>query len=138
MASHDFRQIWLFGSYLLALSSIILTHIFSSFSLAEGTAIAAFIAGVAYWKLVKAVDRWLIAGALLGLGGLLLKGIFIAFGIGVSQHDMTTHEVTPGHPLLVHIHHLFFNVGFLCYSISAIWRIVIKLREKGIEEVESP
>jgi hypothetical protein len=46
----------------------------------------------------------------------LLKGVFMAPGIGSGHHDMETHVETPGHPLLVHIHHVFFNLGFLLFA----------------------
>ncbi len=118
-----------FGPYLLALASLFATHALRLFSLAEALAVAAFLAGIASWKLAQAADRWIAAGAVLGLGGLLLKALFMVFGIGADEHDMTNHEITPGHPLLAHIHHLFFNLGFLCYSISAIRHIVVRLRK---------
>ena len=119
-----------FGPYLLALASLFATHALRLFSLAEALAVAAFLAGIASWKLAQAADRWIAAGAVLGLGGLLLKALFMVFGIGADEHDMTTHEITPGHPLLVHIHHLFFNLGFFCYLVSAVQIAGITLREK--------
>lgn len=93
---------------------------------------AAFLTGIASWKFSKAVDHWIVAGALLGLAGLLLKALFIVTGIGADQHDMTTHEITPGNPLLIHIHHLFFNVGFVCYLISAAYAAVVAFRKKYV------
>lgn len=130
MGPQTFRKIWVVGSYLLALASIIATHVFRMFSLAEGLAVAAFLAGLAAWRLAQSTARWVVVGALLGLAGPLLKGLFIMLGIGADEHDMTTHEITPGNPLLVHIHHLFFNLGFFCYLISAAHTAVITLREK--------
>ena len=120
----------MFGSYLLALASIVATHVFRMFSLAEALAVVAFLTGLAAWRLAQSTDRWVVAGALLGLAGLILKGLFIVLGIGADEHDMTTHEITPGHPLLVHIHHVFFNLGFFCYLVSAVQIAVITLREK--------
>jgi hypothetical protein len=69
-----------------------------------------------------------VVGALLGLGGLILKGVFVLLGIGAESHDMTTHETVPGNPLLLHIHHLFFNVGFVFYFISIVSTIFKKIR----------
>jgi hypothetical protein len=117
------------GSYLLALASLISTHGFRMFSLAEVLAVAAFLTGIASWKLAREGNRWIVAGALLGLAGPVL------LGIGVDEHDMTTHETTTAHPLLVHIHHVFFNLGFVCYLVSAVQTTVIsllgRLRNRG-------
>ena len=137
MRPQTFKKIWVIGAYLLALASLIATHVFRTFSLAEGLAVAAFLAGIASWKLAQAADRWIVAGSLLGLAGLLLKGLFIVLGIGTDEHDMATHEITPGHPLLVHIHHLFFNLGFFCYLVSAARIAVITLREKLMSRGDS-
>ena len=137
MRLQPFKKIWVFGAYLLALASLIATHVFRMFSLAEGLAVAAFLLAIASWKLAHAADRWVVAGSLLGLAGLLLKGLFIVLGIGADEHDMTTHEITPGHPLLVHIHHLFFNLGFFCYLVSAVQIAGITLREKLMSRGDS-
>ncbi len=123
------------GSYLLALASLISTHVFRMFSLAEVLAVAAFLTGIASWKLAREGNRWIVAGALLGLAGPVLKGLLLLLGIGVDEHDMTTHETTTAHPLLVHIHHVFFNLGFVCYLVSAVQTTVIsllgRLRNRG-------
>lgn len=117
------NRLWSSTAYLLAIASIVTTRVFREFSLAEALAVGAFIAGLISWRVADAADRWIAAGSVLGLGGLALKGVFFLLGIGAETHDMSTHQVVPGHPLLVHIHHLFFNIGFLCYAIS-IFRIL--------------
>lgn len=108
-----------FGPLLMAVSSIIATRLFQQYTLAEGLAIAAFLCGLALWRSDRATDRLIVVGAFIGLGGLALKGVFVLLGIGAEHHDMTTHETVPGNPLLLHIHHLFFNIGFLFYLAAA-------------------
>lgn len=110
---------------LLAGASIVATQVFKAYSLAEGLAVTAFVCGLALWRLDRSTDRLIIIGAALGLGGLALKGIFVWQGIGAEHHDMSTHETIPGNPLLLHIHHLFFNIGFLFY-LAAVIRGVVK------------
>jgi hypothetical protein len=61
MRPQTFKKIWVFGAYLLALASLIATHVFRTFFLAEGLAVAAFLAGIASWKLAHAADRWITA-----------------------------------------------------------------------------
>lgn len=124
------KQTWVVGAYLLAAASVVATHVFHAFSVAEVLAVSAFIIGFASWWLAQNVDRWIVIGAVLGLLGLLLKGLFVVFGIGAEMHDMTTHQITPGNPLLVHIHHVFFNVGFLCYFASLVRSVFSLLRRK--------
>jgi hypothetical protein len=34
----------------------------------------------------------------------------------------------PGNPLLLHIHHLFFNIGFVFYFVSIIHTLFKKIR----------
>lgn len=111
--------------FLLAVSSIVATRILKQYFLAETLAVIAFICGFVLWRVDRSSDRLIVIGATLGIGGLALKGIFIWLGIGLETHDMTTHETVPGNPLLIHIHHLFFNIGFLFYFAAAI-RAVIK------------
>jgi hypothetical protein len=118
--------------YLLAVSSVVATRIFSQHALSEVLAVLAFLCGLALWRADRSTDRLIPIGAALGLGGLALKGIFVWLGIGAEGHDMTTHETTPGNPLLLHIHHLFFNIGFLFY-IAAVIRAGIKTI-KGIAQ----
>lgn len=121
-------RVMTFGPYLLAAASIVATRALKQYSLAEGLAIAAFLGGLALWRLDRSTDRLMIIGACLGLGGLLLKGVFVWLGIGAEHHDMTTHETVPGNPVLVHIHHLFFNVGFLFYLAAAIRTAVTTIK----------
>jgi len=108
------------GAFALAVSSIIATRVFKQFSIAEVLAVAAFACGLASWLADRSTDRLITSGAALGLGGLCLKGIFVLLGIGAEQHDMETHQTTASNPLLIHIHHLFFNIGFLLYFAAAI------------------
>ncbi|MDH5276628.1 MAG: hypothetical protein OEW88_09405 [Gammaproteobacteria bacterium] len=115
--------------YGLALSSILVTRIFRAFTLAEVLAVAAFLGGLLLvWRhrgqqpgvRLALPERLIATGSLVGLAGLPLKLLFIVLGIGAPGHDMAGHESTPGSPLLLHIHHLFFNLGFLMLLISAI------------------
>ena len=55
----------------------------------------------------------------------------MAFGIGAAGHDMETMAETPGNPLLLHIHHLFFNIGYLLFLISLIVLIVATLKSRN-------
>lgn len=106
--------------YLLAISSVVATRGFGEHTLSEGLAVVAFLSGLALWRADRSTDRLIPIGAALGIGGLALKGIFVWLGVGTEFHDTTTHETTPGNPLLLHIHHLFFNVGFLFFIGAAI------------------
>lgn len=119
---------WLYGAYFLAASSVVATRGFKLYTLSEALAIAAFLCGIALWRIHRSADRLIFVGALLGLGGLILKGVFVLLGIGAESHDMTTHETVPGNPLLLHIHHLFFNVGFVFYFISIVSTVFKKIR----------
>lgn len=119
---------WTYGAYFLAASSIVATRVFRLYTLSETLAIAAFLCGLALWRIHRSADRLIFVGALLGLGGLILKGVFVLLGIGAESHDMTTHETVPGNPLLLHIHHLFFNVGFVFYFISIVSTVFKKIR----------
>ncbi len=114
----------------MAVSSIIATRVFKQFSVAEVLAVAAFVCGLASWLADRSTDRLIASGATLGLSGLFLKGIFVLLGIGAEQHDMASHQTTPGNPLFIHIHHLFFNIGFLLYFVAAI-RIAIRRFSTG-------
>ncbi|MDA0892464.1 MAG: hypothetical protein O3C15_09130 [Proteobacteria bacterium] len=106
--------------YLLAISSVVATRGFGEHTLSEGLAVVAFLSGLALWRADRSTDRLIPIGAALGIGGLALKGIFVWLGVGTEFHDTTTHETTPGNPLLLHIHHLFFNIGFLFFIGAAI------------------
>ena len=128
MISGALTRVFIVSPYFFAVSSVIATRIFEQHALSERLAILAFLCGLALWKTDLSTDRLIPAGAALGLGGLVLKGIFVWLGIGAEAHDMTTHETTPGNPLLLHIHHLFFNIGFLFYIAAVIRAAHKKLR----------
>ncbi|MEO8443383.1 MAG: hypothetical protein ABI567_00060 [Gammaproteobacteria bacterium] len=115
--------------YGLALASILVTRVLKAFTLAEALAVAAFLCGLfLLWQhrrrhpgvTLPLPERLILIGSLLGLAGLPLKLLFILLGIGAASHDMANHETSAGNPLLLHIHHLFFNLGFLLLLISAI------------------
>lgn len=125
MDSRKFIRVLTLSPLLLAVLSIVATRVFKQYLLAESLAVAAFICGLALSRVDRSSDRVILFGSAIGLGGLALKGIFVWFGIGAEHHDMTTHMTTPGNPLLLHIHHLFFNIGFLFYFAAAI-RAVLK------------
>ncbi len=102
--------------YAAALISIILTRVFKQFTLAEGFAVLAFLAGLVFWRLsgswssLSAFKKIVAVGCLTGIFGLFLKLSFVALGIG-DGHDNA-------HPLVMHIHHLFFNLGFVCLLVA--------------------
>jgi len=131
------RSAWcLTAALLLGLASIIVTRVFRAFTVAEVLAILAFIPGLGlFWLSRVAADdkalpwphRLVIAGSVIGIVGLLIKAVFVVFGIGTGGHDMTSHSTAPN-PLLQHIHHLFFNVGFLFFLIALIVMIVSRFR----------
>ncbi len=121
----------------LALASIVLTRAFRMFAVAEILAIAAFAAGFAMYAAHRRTapgtslgwPRSLILGAAaLAALGLALKGLFVVLGVGAPQHDMATHQSTPGNPLLEHIHHVLFNVGFLLFALAAVGLLVRRIR----------
>lgn len=123
--------------YALALASILFTHVFKMFSLAEALAVAAFICGLLLlWRhrrqqppmRLALPERLIAIGSVVGLTGLPLKLLFTLLGIGAPTHDMADHANTAGNPLLLHIHHLFFNLGFLILLISAIAWIAATIR----------
>jgi len=117
--------------YLLALSSVVATRGFSQHTLSEGLAVIALLCGFALlWRADRSTDSLIPVGAALGIGGLALKGIFVWLGIGAKVHDMSTHQTTPGDPLLLHIHHLFFNIGFLFYTTAATRSGIKKIRRE--------
>ena len=125
-------KVFLLSPYVLAVSSVIATRTFSQHALSEALAVLAFLCGLALWRANRSTDRLITIGAALGLGGVALKGIFVWLGLGADTHDMTTHEITPGNPLLLHIHHLFFNIGFLFYIAAASRAVIKKIRGKAI------
>lgn len=115
--------------YGLALASILVTRVLKAFTLAEALAVAAFLCGlVLLWRhrrrqpegSLPAPERLIVIGSLVGLAGLPIKLLFVLLGIGAPGHDMANHETSAGNPLLLHIHHLFFNLGFLLLLISAL------------------
>jgi hypothetical protein len=114
---------------LLALASIVVTRVVKAFTVAEVLAVGSFLAGMAILVLhrqsaVPGAMGWphrlVVVGSLVGLSGVLLKLLFVALGIGVEAHDMADHAAAGPNPLLVHIHHLFFNIGFLFMLVAAI------------------
>ena len=117
----------------LALASIVLTRVLKLFTLAEILAVAAFLAGVAllisHRRFARAPPldwprRLIVAGSFVGLAGLVVKGSFVLLGIGTGDHDMASHEVSFDERLLKHIHHLFFNIGFL-FMIFAVFGLLL-------------
>lgn len=125
------------AALLLALASIVLTRALRMFAVAEVLAIAAFVAGFAMYVAHRRTApgsalgwprRLILGGSLLAAIGLALKGAFVLLGVGAPHHDMATHQTTPGNPLLEHIHHIFFNVGFLSFAAAAVGLLLGRLR----------
>lgn len=125
------------AALLLALASVVLTRALRMFAVAEVLAIAAFVAAFAMYLAHRRTapgtalgwPRGLILGAaVLAALGLALKGLFVVLGIGAPVHDMATHQNTPGNPLLEHIHHVLFNVGFLLFASAALGLLVRRIR----------
>lgn len=117
------------GALILALASIIVTRALRLFSLAEILAVAAFLTGLLMWIAhrrspnASPLDwppRLIVAASFIGLGGLAVKMIFVLLGIGTGGHDMQGHESSLNARALEHIHHLFFNLGFLLMAVAAI------------------
>lgn len=130
MSSRSPRKFFALSSVLSAIASVVSTRLFEQYALAEVLAVTAFLCGLALWRADRSADRLFVVGAVLGLGGLALKGMFVWLGIGAETHDMNTHAITPGNPLLLHVHHLFFNVGFLCYFAAATRAAVKTIRAR--------
>lgn len=125
--------------YALALASILCTRVLKAFNLAEGLAVAAFIFGLLLlWRHrhqrpgipLAWPERLIVIGSLVGLAGVPLKLLFSLLGIGAPAHDMADHANTAGNPLLLHINHLFFNLGFLVLLFSAIAWIAAAIRRE--------
>jgi len=99
--------------YLLVLSSIVLTRLLKAFSAAEICAVLAFLAGLlllrAGWSELSHSQRAIVMGSAVGLSGIVVK-LFLVFVLGIGG-EHASHDGT--HPLMIHIHHLFFNLGFL-------------------------
>ncbi len=132
MNARALTRVFTLCPYLLAVSSVGATRIFSQRALSEVLAILAFLCGLALWRADRSTDRLIPLGAALGIGGVVLKGIFVWLGIGIEVYDTSTHETRPENPLLLHIHHLFFNIGFLFYIAAAI-RAGIKEIRRGTQ-----
>jgi hypothetical protein len=125
--------------YALALASVLCTRVLKAFTLAEGLAVAAFICGLLLlWRHRRQhpgiplawPERLIVTGSLVGLAGVPLKLLFSLLGIGAPAHDMADHANTAGNPLLLHINHLFFNLGFLVLLFSAIAWIAAAIRRE--------
>jgi hypothetical protein len=115
--------------YGLAASSILVTRVFKAFTLAEVLAVAAFSSGLLVLlhqrrqqpgSKLALPERLIVVASAAGLAGLPIKLLFTLLGIGAPGHDPASHADTGGNPVLLHIHHVFFNVGFLMLLISAI------------------
>jgi len=128
-----------FIALVLALASILALRVFSAFVLSEALAVAAFVSGAAILILHRRgadagnfgwPQRLIVTGSLIGLGGLALKLAFVLLGVGAGAHDMAAHQSGLGDRLLQHIHHLFFNIGFLFMLIAAVWLLVGRLRAR--------
>ena len=114
--------------YLLVFASIVLTRLLQAFTAAEVCAVLAFLTGLlllrAGWQGLSHSQRSIVLGSVVGLSGIVVKLVFVfVLGIGAehASHDGT-------HPLLIHIHHLFFNVGFLFVLYSALSAAVARWR----------
>ncbi len=126
------------AALLLALASIVTTRAFKLFTLAEFMSVAACLAGVGVLLAHRRIAdgrplswprRLIVAGSLIGLTGLFIKGVFVLLGIGTGEHDMAGHEPDSTQLLLQHIHHLFFNAGFVLMIVAAIGLGVSRLRK---------
>ncbi|MBN8279006.1 MAG: hypothetical protein J0M16_00155 [Gammaproteobacteria bacterium] len=126
------------AAYVLALGSVFTTRVVKAFTLAEVLAVATFVCGLAVFVIYRRErsarplawpHRLVVVGSVIGLAGLALKVVFSLLGIGAGEHDMANHATAAGNPLLVHIHHLFFNLGFLFLLVSAI--ILVGARVRG-------
>lgn len=115
------------AAYLLALASILATHVLKAFTVAEVLAVLAFGCGLmVFWLQRRQVDgamigwgqRLIVIGSITGLIGIPLKLLLVLFGIGAAEHDSANHAAAAVNPILIHIHHLFFNLGFLILLIS--------------------
>jgi len=117
------------AALLLALSAILVTRILKAFTVAEVLSVLAFLAGLSllYFK-PEPKNRphtLIITGAIIGLSGIIVKVAFVALGIGeATDHSAHTGGAPSGSALLQHIHHLFFNAGFLTYLAAAIGLLI--------------
>lgn len=124
-------------AFLLALASIVVTRVLKAFTVAEVLAVAAFLCGLGILLLhrrqveggpLPLPARIAVTASLVGLLGLPLKLLFTLLGIDAAEHDAASHAATPGNPLLVHIHHVFFNLGFLILLVAALAWLVTAFR----------
>jgi len=126
--------------YGLALCSVLVTRLVKAFTLAEGLAVAAFLVGlILLWQhrreepplAMGLTERLVVVASVIGLMGLPIKLLFVLFGVGSPAHDMARHTDTGGNPLLLHIHHVFFNLGFLVLLISGVAWIAARKDSRG-------
>jgi hypothetical protein len=126
--------------YLLALASFVFARAVKAFTLSEALAVASFLCGLGFYLLQRGIrpgvpltwsERLLVTASVIGLAGLPVKAAFMALGIGEASHDMASHGEMPGNPLLLHVHHLFYNIGFLILLVSAIVRLTRRQPKHG-------
>lgn len=126
-------------AFFLALASMVATRGLKAFALAEVLAVCAFIAGISILliqrrragsKLLTWHYKLVVVASVVGLSGVVVKLVFVVLGIGTGEHDMANHDPEIGARLLQHIHHLFFNAGFLLMLMAAVGMGVRKLRAK--------
>lgn len=112
----------IYVAYLFVIISVFFTYVLKAFTAAEFLAVSAFVCGM---LLLRFAGRWgslshslraIVVGSSVGLSGLLIKGVLVLLGVGAGDH--AAHDGT--HPVLVHIHHLFINLGFLLFIYAAL------------------
>jgi len=132
---------------LLALGSILVTRVLRAFTLADVLSVASFAAALMLlkvgggWSSLDMPRKLLVAGGVIGLTGVAVKLVFVAFGIGVGA-DHAMHAAGPGEAggadfaerLKMHIHHLFFNIAFLVYLAASLGLAWQALRNKTAAE----
>jgi len=122
------------AAYGSMLASIFLTRVFRLFTVADVLSVAAFVCAALLlrirWSQLEAAEKTLVAGALVGLSGVLVKLVLAALGIPdvPAGADHTYPGLTGSDRLFMHIHHLFFNAGFLLYLIAALLMLLRKFR----------
>jgi len=117
------------AALLLALASILVTRILKAFTVAEVLAVLAFVTGLSLLIFTPEPKNrphtLIITGAIIGLSGIIVKLIFVALGIGeAADHSAHTGGPPSSSALLQHIHHLFFNAGFLTYLAALIGFVI--------------